>query len=75
MLTRAFWIGALDRMIKAVAINLVATIGSKQLNLIGVDWTVIAGIAGGAAVLSLLASIASAPIGDRGTTSMLPGGV
>lgn len=70
----AFWIGATDRIIKSVAQTLVLLYTGQQFNLLGIDWKATVGLAGGAAVLSLLTSLASAPAGTPGTTSFLPGG-
>lgn len=71
----AFWTGALDRAIKSFAQALLLLWGADEgLNLLEIQFTQSLGVAAGAAVLSVLTSIVSAPIGERQTTSMLPGG-
>lgn len=74
MWSREFWKAATDRALKSAAQSLLLLWGSDQvLNILDVDPLPAAGIAAGAAVLSVLTSIVSAPVGDRGTTSLLPG--
>lgn len=75
MLTAAFWTGALDRAVKSFAQALLLLWGADEgFNVLAVDgWGPHLGVAGGAAVLSLLTSIVSAPVGDRGSTAFLPG--
>lgn len=71
----AYWTGVLDRAVKSFAQQLILLWGADQgLNILTVDWRSAIGLAGGAAVLSLLTSLASAPIGDKGSSSFLPGG-
>jgi r1t holin len=71
----AFWTGAFDRAIKSFAHALLLLWGGDAaFNLFDVDVPQALGLAAGAAVLSLLTSIVSSPIGEPGTTSMLPGG-
>lgn len=72
MWTLAFWRGAADRSLKSAAQSLLLLWGADQFSLLNVQWMDAAGIAGGFAVLSLLTSIASGYVGDKGTTSLLP---
>lgn len=72
--TGAFWTGAIDRATKSFAQSLAVLWGADGFNLLHVSWPSSLGVAGGAAVLSLLTSLASGTVGDKGTTSMLPGG-
>ena len=75
MLTTAFWIGMFDRAVKSFAQALLLLWGADAaFNIIEVDVGKALGMAGGAAVLSILTSFVSAPVGDTGTTSFLPGG-
>lgn len=75
MLTAAFWTGAVDRALKSFAQALLLLWGADQgFNILSVNIPSAFGIAAGAAVLSLLTSLASAPSGDKGTSSFLPGG-
>lgn len=74
MYTAAFWAGAFDRVVKSFAQALLLLWGADEgFNLIEVDLVTSLGIAAGAAVLSLLTSLVSAPVADRGSTSLLPG--
>jgi hypothetical protein len=74
--TKAWAIGAVDRALKSFAASLVLLLGggTAGLNVLHVDWQQALGTAAGAAVLAVLFSVASAPIGEPGTTSLLPGG-
>jgi len=75
MLTRSFWIGAADRALKSAAQTLLLLWGADgALNVLQIDPLPAVGVAAGAAVLSVLTSIVSAPVGDRGSSSALPGG-
>lgn len=75
MNSTAFWTGAFDRAIKSFAQALLLLWGADEgFNLLEIQFTSQLGVAAGAAVLSLLTSIVSAPIGESQTTSMLPGG-
>lgn len=75
MLTSAFWIGLADRAIKSFAQALLLLWGADQgLNILQVDFKGALGVALGAVVLSVLTSFISAPVGENGTTSFLPGG-
>jgi len=75
MLTTAFWIGAIDRAVKSFAQALLLLWGADAaFNIVEVDIKGALGVAAGAVVLSLLTSLVSAPIGEVGTTSFLPGG-
>lgn len=74
MLTTAFWLGAADRSVKSAAQALLLLWGADAgLNLLTIEPLPALGMAGGAAVLSLLTSIASARFGDGGSSSFLPG--
>lgn len=80
VLTLGFWTGLADRAIKTffqvVAIMIVGYLAKNhQLNVFAVDWWTVLGYSLGAALLSALTSFGSAPIGDAGTTSFLPGGI
>lgn len=76
MLTSAFWTGAVDRALKSFAQSLILLWGATEaFNVLDVDIPTALGLGGGAAVLSVLTSIVSAPAGDKGTTAFLPGAV
>ena len=74
MSTRAFVIGAVDRAVKSFAHALLLLWGADAgFSLLNVSLPSALGFAGGAAVLSLLTSIASSKVGDKGTSAFLPG--
>lgn len=75
MYTAAFWAGAFDRVIKSFAQALLLMWGADEgFSLVEINFAQSLGVAAGAAVLSLLTSLISAPVADRGSTSLLPGG-
>ena len=69
MFTKSFWKAAAERAIKTVAQALIAVIAASQFNWLSADWQSVLGTAATAGVLSLLTSIASAGVGDKGTPS------
>jgi len=71
MFTSSFWKSAAERAIKTVAQALIAVLAATTFDWFTADWQAIAGTAATAGVLSLLSSIASAGIGDKGTTSLV----
>jgi uncharacterized membrane protein len=71
MFTKTFWTAAAERALRTVAQALIAVIAATTFDWFTADWQAIAGTALTAGVLSLLTSIASAGIGDKGTPSMV----
>lgn len=71
MFTATFWKSAAERAIKTVAQALIAVLAATTFDWFTADWQAIAGTAATAGVLSLLSSIASAGIGDKGSTSLM----
>jgi hypothetical protein len=72
LLSKAFWVDAAERSLKSFAQGctfalLQGAAPSDKLNLFDASFANVVGIGGGMAVLSLLTSIASAPV--RGTVS------
>lgn len=65
LFTRAFWADAGERALKsaAQAVLGVALVGDRVFDVLDADPTVLFGAAATGAVLSLLTSIASAPVG------------
>ena len=75
MFKASWWLGAADRAAKSAAQTLLLLWGADGgLDLLNIAPLPAVGLAAGAAVLSLLTSIVSAPAGDPGTTSLIPGG-
>jgi hypothetical protein len=59
MFTRAYWQYVAERSIKTFVQSLVAMLGVGQTNLISVNWSNMAAVAGSAAFVSVLTSISS----------------
>ncbi len=73
MLTAQFWAGATDRAVKSFAQSLILLWTADQgFNVLEIAIGPTFGVAVGAAALSLLTSIVSAPVGDRGSPSLIP---
>jgi hypothetical protein len=65
---------ATERALKSAAQATVLALGASQgFDLFSADWQNVAGIAAGAAVLSVLTSVISAPLGAKGSASLLSG--
>jgi hypothetical protein len=71
MTTRLFWAAAAERAVKTAAQVVIVFLGADVIDAFAVNYERAAGIALGAAGLSLLTSIASAKVGDRGTPSLV----
>ena len=68
---KRFVLDAAERAVKTAAQTAVALIGTGAVGVIDVDWQNVASVSAVAAVVSLLTSIASNPVGDRGTASVV----
>lgn len=69
--SKQFWKYAVERAIKSAAQTGIIFIGAEQLNVVAFDWATFGGFVLGGAVLSVLTSIASAPVGDDNSPSMV----
>jgi hypothetical protein len=67
----AFWKDAAERAVKTFAQSLVALIGAGAVNIVLLDWPDIFGISATAALVSVLTSVVSLPIGDNGSASLV----
>lgn len=78
-LTRAFWLGLLDRAIKTAAHTMLALLlagpglSSLGANVLAVNWQGVLSATAGAVALSVLTSLGSCQVGDPGTTSAIGG--
>lgn len=72
--TIQFWRETIERMVKSAAGGALLVIGANEANVLTLDFANLAGFAGGAALISLLMSLASSPFGDPGTPSLIKGG-
>lgn len=73
MFTPRFWIQAGERALKTAAQVPLTVWGTLDLGLdvLAVDWRMIGSLAAGGALISLLTSIASAPLSDGSTPSLV----
>ncbi|NJQ14233.1 holin [Streptomyces bohaiensis] len=75
MLNLPFWQGASERAVRTAAQTGIATLGLETTGLLDVAWGPGLALVGSSAVLSVLTSIVSAPVGQHGpgvTESALP---
>ena len=66
----SFWRDATERASKSAAQAALLALGGGAANVLTLDWFTLGGAAGGGALLSLLTSLASAGIANRGTASL-----
>ena len=71
LLTRAFWLDAGERAAKSFAQTLLALLAGDGVNLLRVDWPTALGLAGTAALLSILTSVASVRVPPAGSASLV----
>lgn len=71
MLTRVFWLAAVERAVKTAAQTALVTLGADRVDAFDADWRLVAGMALGGAVLSVLSSLASTQVGDPDDPSAL----
>jgi len=71
MFSKSFWKGAAERAIRTFCQTLVAVAGAAQFDWMSANWQSLLVTSGVAAGLSVLTSIASMNVGDRGTPSMV----
>jgi len=72
MFTYRFWQLASERAVKTFAQSLLAIFSATGVGLLTVPWMAALSTAGMAAVLSVLTSMASEPVGEPDTPSLLP---
>jgi hypothetical protein len=65
MLTKAFWLAALERALKTAAQAALLVLGADQVDAMAASWGDVFGFAVGGLVLSLLTSVASSHIGPE----------
>ena len=71
MWTGSFWKSAAERAVKTAAQVTVTFLGADALDLFSVDYERVGGIALGSAVVSLLTSVASSGVADKGSPSLV----
>lgn len=72
MRRRAFWSETAERAVKSAAQALIGLWPLDQFNVLDADPRLAGGIAAGAAVLSILTSLASTSVGDKSSPAALP---
>lgn len=68
---RNFWVETSERAIKSAGQAALLFVGADQFNVLAFDWATLGGFALGGAVLSILTSVASAPIAGGDTPSVV----
>lgn len=72
MWTMAFWKDASERSLKTAAQALLSLwVVGGAFNILTVSWGPALGVSLGAAVVSLLTSVVSSGVGDKGTASLI----
>lgn len=66
-----FWKLAAERAVKTVAQTAVALIGAEAFDIFVFDWSALFAVSAGAGILSILSSVASAPVGERQDPSLI----
>lgn len=66
MFTGKFWTAAFERAVKTFAQSLVVTLGAGAVNVLEVPWQAALAVGAGAAVVSVLTSIASSGSAEAG---------
>lgn len=66
-----FALDAAERAVKTAAQVAITFLGADAFNVLSVDWAEVGGLAAGAALVSVLTSVASFNIGDKGTASVV----
>jgi hypothetical protein len=75
MWTTTFWKDAAERALKTAAQALLSLwVVGGAFNILTVSWGPALGVAAGAAVVSLLTSLVSSGIGEKGTASLVGSG-
>jgi hypothetical protein len=72
MFTLTFWQCALERAMKTFCQTLVAVLGAGSVGLLNAAWVTSLSTAGMAALLSVLTSLGSVPLGKPDSPSLLP---
>jgi hypothetical protein len=70
MFTVSWLKDAAERAIKTFAQSALATLGLGTLDVLTVNWVGVVSIGAGAALISVLTSVASEPVGVGGTASL-----
>ncbi len=69
--SKAFWLDATERAVKTFAQSALATFGVGATNIMSVDWQGVLSVGAGAALVSVLTSVASERVGTKGSPSLV----
>lgn len=69
MWTKTFWKQSAERAVKSAAQSLLGLWALDGFNVLNADFTLAGGVAAGAALLSVLTSIVTAGVGEKGSPS------
>lgn len=69
--SKRFWAQLTERAVKSAAQGGILALGADQVNVLDLDWSVFAGFAAGAALLSALTSLASGGFGNDDSPSLV----
>ncbi len=72
MFTSQFWQLSIERAIKTFAQSLLAILSANGVGLLDVPWGPALSTAGAAALLSVLTSMTSLPVGEPNSPNLLP---
>lgn len=70
MFTKSWLKDTVERAAKTFAQSLLATLGVGAVDILAVNWVGALSVSGGAALVSVLMSIGSEPLGNAGTASV-----
>jgi len=71
MFTRAFWKDTAERVVSSAAGGALTAMGLGTLNVLHVDWQVIAGSAAGTGLVSLLKALVASAVNDPKSASLV----
>lgn len=69
--SKHFWAQLTERAVKSAAQGGILAVGADQVNVLHLDWSVFGGFAAGAALLSVLTSLASGGFGGDDSPSLV----
>lgn len=61
VLTKLFWLDCIERAVKTACQVALSALGLDTVDILRVDWVQLASLSAGAALISVLTSVASAP--------------
>lgn len=74
MWSATFWKSAAERAVKTAGEFGLVAVGGNVVSAWTLDWMNVAGVMAAGAAVSVLTSLASIAVGDKGTASMVRGG-